>query len=507
MGVLDHGEGDLAEALTHAQKAVRSRPDFAEGHLGLGLILADLGRLADALVAYRAALEIIPDLAEGLVNMGDVLRRLGQAAEARDCCRRAVTLAPQLAHAHANLGAALLDLDEPGEAAAALERALDLDAGLHSARINLGEALRRGGYFDRALELINGLAETIPDVPALHTLLGNIKFDQADLAGAGLAYARALELDASDEHGHNNMGNLLVRRGDLEAAVLAYDRALGLRPDFADALANLGAARQAQGHLDQALDCFEKALSIDEDHVDAHWNRGLARLLQGDLVGGFEDYEWRWRLPEFRRREAGSPLWQGQDLAGKTLLVQSEQGFGDTIQFIRLAPLLASRGARVILETHAALVDLLSSAGGLERAVARGDALPRCDFHIPILSLPHRLGIRLDSLPDQIPYLVAQPGGEEDLNMLEGPGFKLGLVWAGRETHKNDANRSCRLEMFKTICQIPGLKPYSLQLDRGAGELSGDLAPGDWRSEIQDREYYCRWFYCHTPSEIRKFSV
>ena len=123
-------------------------------------------------------------------------------------------------------------------------------------------------------------------------------------------------------------------------------------PDY---LANLGGAHQAAGDLAAAETCFEGAIKAEPDHADAHWNRGLARLLSGDLERGFTDYEWRWRLPEFRRRHTGIPAWDGEDLDGRTLLIHSEQGFGDTIQCIRYAALLSERGARVILETHAPL--------------------------------------------------------------------------------------------------------------------------------------------------------
>ncbi len=487
LALLAQGSGALAEALGNAQKAVQAKPGYAEALVVQGDVLGDLGRLDEAVEAYRQALGIYPDFAEALANLGNALRRLGRPEDAIEACRLAIGAKPELAQAHNNLGAALLDLGLPEEAEEAFRRALALDPGLLSARLNLGEALRRRGQIEAALEVAGGAATGGPpdgspggsSSPALHNLMGNIKLDLGDFDGAAESYAGALALDPDDLHAHNNFGNLLVRQGRLDEAVLSYRKALAIKPDFADALANLGAAHQARGRLDLALQCCEEALAIDADHADAHWNRGIARLLDGDLAGGLADYEWRWRLPEFTRRAAPSPLWEGQDVDGKTILLQSEQGFGDTIQFVRLAEPLARLGARVVIETHQPLLSLIASAAGVERVVQRGVDPGESDFHLPLLSLAHRLGLTLQTIPAVVPYLAPPPGQGADLGIRAEAGPRLGIAWAGRPTHKNDANRSTGLDLFRPLAEIPGVALYSLQLGQPSEDLGDihDLAP------------------------------
>ena len=186
-------------------------------------------------------------------------------------------------------------------------------------------------------------------------------------------------------------------------------------------------------------------------------------MLSGDLLGGFEEYEWRWQLPEFTVRHRNIPLWEGQSLVEKSILVCSEQGYGDTIQFVRYAPMLADQGAHVFLETQEPLKRLLGPVDGVEQVITRGVGSVSADFRIPIMSLPHRFSTTLDQIPSDVPYIPLPPALVVDVSPVAKT--TIGIAWAGRSTHKNDANRSLEVASLKPLFDLTDIAWVSLQID------------------------------------------
>ena len=313
--------------------------------------------------------------------------------------------------------------------------------------------------------------------------LGSVLYELGDLERA-----RALFQDVLAELPHygdalNNLGNVLARDGKPRAAVEFYERALVADPGNPDYLANFGGARQALGDLSGALVSFEQALMLDPTHADARWNRGLARLLTGDLAGGFADYEARWALPEFAERHFRAAKWDGGDVTGLTVLVHSEQGHGDTIQMVRFAPLLKAQGARVILETHAALLRLMQTVDALDEVYVHGDTVPRVDLHVPIMSLPRAFRLAsVSDIPAELPYVAARADAPVSIAPGRDGEVRVGLVWAGRATHKQDLARSCPLELFAPLAGLAGVHLFSLQV----GDRAADLARPSWRDAVID---------------------
>ncbi len=315
------------------------------------------------------------------------------------------------------------------------------------------------------------LAAPPTDAIALNAL-GSLLFELGDLARARALFESELAQNPHFGDALNNMGTVLAREGNLGPAQAFIERALEADRLNAAYLANLGGVLQARGRVEPALAAFEKALMADPGNADARWNRGIARLLSGDYAGGFADYEARWELPEFTARTFDMPAWRGEALDGHTLLVHSEQGFGDTIQMVRFARALAGKGMRVVLETHAPLVRVMSGVSGIAQVVMRGELLPYADAHVPIMSLPYRLGITRPEDVTCSPYVHAEGTA----------GRKIGLVWAGRPTHKNDANRSLALEACNPIAAVAKGRLVSLQV----GPHAEDLKTVAWGREIED---------------------
>jgi len=206
-------------------------------------------------------------------------------------------------------------------------------------------------------------------------------------------------------------------------------------------------------------------------------------LVQGRLREGFEKYEWRWKLGTLVPRGLPAPRWNGEDLAGRTILLHGEQGYGDTIQGLRYAPLVAARGARVVLEVPQPLMRLAGSVSGVDTLLTAGQALPRLDFVCPLLSLPRACATTLETIPADVPYLAPPPDTLAQWRArLAGRGLKVGIAWAGSPLHRSDAKRSIDIEKLAPLLQIEGVRWFSLQV----GERAGDLArlPADHVTDL-----------------------
>jgi hypothetical protein len=239
-----------------------------------------------------------------------------------------------------------------------------------------------------------------------------------------------------------------LRRYD--EALASHDHALCLQPHFSEALCNRGIVLHQLGWFEAALDSFARAVAASTNNAEAYFGEAETRLLLGDFEHGWEKYEWRTQGKQLRDhwRNFSQPRWRKkEEIAGKTILVHAEQGFGDTIQFCRYIPLVAERGARVILQVQEQLKELMTSLAGASQVVSTSAALPTFDLQCPLLSLPLIFGTRLETIPSTEPYLHASSPLVIDWDTRLGPKRRprIGLSWSGRPTHKNDHNRSIGL--------------------------------------------------------------
>jgi hypothetical protein len=235
--------------------------------------------------------------------------------------------------------------------------------------------------------------------------------------------------------------------------------ALASRPDYAEAFANRGVLLYDLKRFDEALASYDSAIALRPDYADAHFFKGLSSLVTGDLPRGWIEYEWRRKAPAARipKRDFSQPLWLGgDDIAGKTILLHSEQGLGDTIQFCRYAALVAARGARVILEVEAPLRELMTGLAGTAGIIAKGSALPDFDIQCPLPSLPLAFKTRLDTIPSTTPYLRVPKQALGYWNALLGAkrSLRIGLAWAGNAKHVRDRERSMRLRDLLPLLDI-----------------------------------------------------
>jgi Flp pilus assembly protein TadD len=481
LGLVAYRRGRHGQACAAIEAAVARRPEVALYRANLGRVLAAAGRVEEAASALRGAVAAAPEDADLHYDLGLALARAGRTAEAAAAYREAVARAPAHAEAHNNLGVALAALCETEAAEECYRAALRHAPGLAAAEANLGALLCRVGRWDEAEEALRRALRAAPDVPAALNSLGTALAARRASAEAEECYRRALALDPAYAEAHNNLGTLLEAEGRFAEAEQALGAALRLRPDYAEAASNLGNVLVALGRLDEAEHAYRAALRLRPGEASSEYNLGVALLSAGRLREGWAGYERRWDRRGAARRELPAPLWKGEEIGGRILLVHAEQGLGDTIQFCRFLPLLRAR--HLIFEVPRPLARLLAGQRVGARIVASGEPLPPFDLHCPLMSLPHRLGTTLETIPAG-PYLAADPGlvAAWAARLAALPGLKVGLVWAGNRDFAADARRSIDPALLAPLLGVPGATFVSLQL--GARAPAPALA--DWTGEIED---------------------
>jgi tetratricopeptide (TPR) repeat protein len=482
------------------EPAPRRDEEAAAESVKRGNRLLGEGNLEAAADCYREALAADPASVGACVNLGFVLNESGQAAEARKWLEQAVALEPRHADAHYLLG---LLLERVGDQAAAL-RHLGAAVECRPEFVFAWCDLCRLNLQSRNLHAVHAMAERAvaanPDSADLQQLLGNAFLQRKDCGAALQCYDRALSLqpdfaEAHDNRGlalhelkrfdealasfgralelkeayaaaHYNRGNTLKQMSRPDEALASYDRAIVLDPRLAAAFNNRGLVLHELGRLDAAAASYRRALALEPDNADAHWNLSLTLLLQGDFAAGWREYEWRWRRTEVRSDAPvhDCPLWLGDDdLHGRTILLQAEQGLGDTIQFCRYVPRVAARGANVVLEVQPALVPLLGQVEGVDRLIGRGESLPAYDCYCPLLSLPLAFKTGLADISG-LPYLQVPSARRTAWQAILGErrAPRIGLVWSGSTGHQNDRNRSIPLTDYRRLLQR-GISYHCLQ--------------------------------------------
>jgi tetratricopeptide (TPR) repeat protein len=499
--------GQPGKALDYLHQAIAWQPAHAPSHFQLALLHEATGSLLEAVHCYREAVRLQPDFAQARNNLGAVLQRYGQFEEAEFHLQQAIQLRPDYAKAYLNLGTAHAAQGRVDDAIACYQWVLQLEPDSAEACCNLGVAQESQGKLDEAAASYKAALRVQPNLVEALFNLGNVYKEQDRLEEAIACYRDALTLRPGQAEAHNNLGVVLNKQGRHAEAINHYQAALALRPDFADALTNLGAAWTAEGFLEDALRChtralqlqprhagahsnlglvfhrkgqleealreYEEAIRLAPDCADAHWNRSLIWLVQGNFALGWPAYEWRWRS-QCKPIPFTQPRWDGADLAGRTILLHAEQGLGDTLQFIRYAPLVKQRGGTVIVQCHGVLRRVLSGCPGIDVPVSRGEPLPPFDVQVPLLSLPALFGTSLETVPAEIPYLRAEPEltAYWRQQLASQPGFNVGIVWQGNPGFAGDRGRSMSLSQFAPLAKVPGVWLYSLQVGEGSKQLA-----------------------------------
>jgi Flp pilus assembly protein TadD len=355
----------------------------------------------------------------------------------------------------------------------------------------LGSLGAQIGQNNASIQLLQKAIQLNPNIAAYHGNLGAVYMKAKRLRDAEAALKRAIQLNPNTPDVYYNLGCTLVALDDVPGAFAALKKGLELQPGLPELHTGMGVALRKSMKYQEAIAAFRRSVALRPDYADAHWNLGLMLLLTGNLSAGWAEYEWRTKMPDIvAPRNFPPPQWAGEKLYGKTILLHAEQGFGDTIQFIRFVPDVIARGGRVIVECPPELANTLRGIAGIQEIFVQGQRISRFDTHCSIMSLPLALNVTSKSLRADVPYLAVPPDRVAHWqSRLDTSTLNVGLVWAGRPEHPDDLQRSMRLADFAPLAAVPSVRFYMLQKGPAAAQASSP-PPGlnliNWTAELHD---------------------
>jgi tetratricopeptide (TPR) repeat protein len=458
LAVQHHRAGELVKAEAIYRQIIEQQPNFPASYYMLAVMGHQVGRSGDALPLIQKAINLSPQSPDYHMFLGVLLVAVQKYEDAVTVFRHVTTLRPGDAQAYNNLANSQRALGQVDQAIETYRRALDLQPEFPECWSNLSATLKDAGEFDEAIDAANKSLAQRP------------------------AYAGAL----------CNLGTALKAKGEFEKANDAYQQAIAADPNYADGYYNLGNLHKEQGRLNEAVAAYEQALALRPQFASARWNQSLVKLLRDD-PDAWDAYESRWlvaRTP--MNRGFSQPLWDGSDLSGRTVLLHAEQGLGDTIQFIRYAPMVKQKGGMVAVLCQPELRRLLTGQLGIERVVTDNASAQPFDVHCPILSLPRIFQTTPNTIPANVPYLTPDASLVDQWRQrisAQPAGLKVGLVWAGRPQNRGDEQRSIELAALAPLARAEGVEFYSLQKGEASAQASSPPAGmrlADWTAELND---------------------
>lgn len=472
------------EAQAILTSLVERFPEVAEANFLLGNALTSRGRHADAVSLYQRATSLRPDYLDAWHNLGITLKQLGEFAEATKAFQQALAIDPSHSSSLFQLGQTRYSQGAPQDAIDSLRKLLDINPDDGLTCLNLGILLLESQKVEEALHWLKKAARLMPQEAAVYNSLGQALLESGHLIEAKATLQQALTLDPSYPEAYSNLGNALFDSGRFHEAIDQFKQALALNDQLHQAWYNLGKCHHELLDLDQTINSYRQAITLKPDLAEAHWNLSHALLLIGRYDEGFKEYLWRWRREAAQKNDIPKPEWQGEKEPGQTLLVHTEQGMGDSIQFARYLPLVRARVGKLFLACDPPLIPLMQSLAGVDAILNKENLAPlyhAFNLQVPLLNLPSIFTTSEASIPVTVPYLSPDQRSVTEFAPLFTPAtgtFKIGLVWRGNPAHTNDANRSCRLTDLTPLFDRPGATFYSLQLN-GEELPTGmtDLAP------------------------------
>lgn len=318
--------------------------------------------------------------------------------------------------------------------------------------------------------------EELAQSPGFHNQRGIELYRKGELLDAIGAFRECVALQAEFPNARYNLGVALGDADEYDEARGCLEAVIEAEPERAEAYHSLGHIAQAQRQPREAIGYYRQAIALEPNYAKAHFNLGMLLLQTGDYTQGWPEYEWRWKTGEFTPFQCPHPQWDGADIPDKTLLVHTEQGAGDALQFARYLPLAAARCKKLILICPPHLMPVFASLPGIAELREVGTVkVSEFDTWLSLLSLPRVFGTTLDTIPSAVPYIdieaIRRRKTVDTLPMLASSRPKLGIAWAGSPTHRNDRHRSCRVQDFLSLLGKAEIAFYSLQ----KGEHNGDL--------------------------------
>ncbi len=420
------------------------------------------GNIQQAQAHYRRILQVEPGQPEALHALGIMAFQLKKYEDANSLIGKAIENKPNVPQFHYNLGLVFIALKRQEKAIQAFQEAIRIKPDYADAYYNFGLVLKKRQQFEEAVQNFKQVMKITPD----------------------------------DADAYYNLGNTYEALDRYEPAAKNYQLAIKKNGTFVGAFNNLALVLKKMGRIDEAISYFREALRLQPGLAEAHWNLSLALLINGQFEEGWKEHEWRFmkgKRSTIYPHRFGMPLWDGSSFAGKRLFVHSEQGFGDTLQFIRYLPMVKRLGGTLVFEAFGPLLETISGFPGIDKLVEISPDrrhVENCDYYVPLMSLPMLFATDIPTIPSNIPYIFADPEkASQWKNRINKKGYKIGIAWAGKPEHENDGNRSCELAQFLPLAGMPGIAMYGLQKGgaaRQAETLDGMRRMINFDCELKD---------------------
>ncbi len=438
------------------------------------------GKIGQAELAYKEILKIRRNDPDALHLIGVVSCQRGDMIQGIRMIHRALHNQPEFPEAYGSLAAIYLNTGDTEEALE-MARTADEQGGAGFAVLDaMSRAQISLGKQEESLEVFARMDAIRPDDPDVLSSWGGVLFNLGRFAEAEEKYARVTAIDPGNIEARCFQAQALKSQGRFQDALDMLEEILASNPGYVPAKIHAGDSMQALGRGDEAIEQFRNAIAVEPEHAEAHFNLGVALLTNEQYSEGWREYSWRFRTDAYARFRPPLPvpLWEGEPLDGKSILIFAEQGMGDTIQFARYAVPLKQRGAEVHCRCAAVVADLIATISGIS-GVHRmdGSPVPICDFQISMMDLPRIFNTDRETIPAKDGYVSAPKD-----TFRPNEGFGVGLVWQGNRAHKNDAFRSIPLSCLEDVIAIDGINFYSLQV----GEEAQQIVDLGWVDQIED---------------------
>lgn len=480
---------DYEEATRLCHEILRQEPDSAETFHCLGFIAIQQARHIDAIDYLQKAIALLDGNAEFFSLLGLAQKADGKLGDAKQSFQQAVRLNPASANDHNNLGVLEMHWGRPDDAATHFAQALQLSPGNLQFMENLGTAFCACGQYEKSKKLLEQIGLHQPDNPVVLKQLGLISCNEHRWNEAVRYYSSLIGLGYSDLDVLIQLGKVLVTLHRYDEAIDVLNRARQQSHDNMEIASSLSVAYHHSKRYDDAMNELNYILSKHPDHALAHFNLACIQLTLGNFADGWPGYEWRWRRTDAKRPNLAVPLWDGHRLDGKRILLLSEQGMGDTIQFSRFAADIRAQGGSPTLACPKSLMPLMALSELFDAVVPKKlESLPEVDAYQSLMSLPGLLHSDEDSLAKHVPYLQADPHLIESWQPLvqATTDLQVGIAWQGNPGYQLDSIRSPGLAPFRAFARQEGVRLISLQqihgLDQVApltGEVPLTLLPGN----------------------------
>jgi tetratricopeptide (TPR) repeat protein len=482
---------DFEAAMASFDQAIAIDENYIEAHFSKAQACQDAGDLLRSLSCFERVIELAPSFAVAHQYMGFVLFNLGRVHEAVQAHQRSIRLQSSNKESWLQLGVAYNQLGQFDLALAAYEKAIQLGTHDEKAFFNAGLLLISMGRYSQAIKRFNQVIDLGGVVPLAYVNRGMAQQYMGDWSGAQVSFNQAITIDFQCALAHFNLGVLQQKQRDLQSALMSYGQTIKCDPEHLSGWLNMGDVLHDLQHPKAAIECYERALILKPEDPHILYHMSLSLLLDGQYERGWEYFESRRDYEGAFLSQSKNPMtqpqWLGQEgLPGKRILIQSEQGLGDTLQFVRFVQILVQSQARVTLQVPAALKTLLKCVPGVDLLIAQGERVPEVDFYCPLMSLPHALRRYLENEADpfvaQSPYLQA-PGVKQRwwTQRFEPTNKrKVGLVWSGGfrpnlpASWEVNERRNIPLALFEMLA-MEGIEFYSLQKGEPAQSELADM--------------------------------